>query len=218
MVRLDEMKPLRDDYIKFLEVLCTFSLQFDLDKHIAFFEKLLEHITRQESVNYPGRIIGSYMSDHYKFFYYELFLYTVTIMIEKERYKELGVLLRTGFVFFNQKANKTDSYNFLMFNLKCEALNKLRNDRLQLRRVSVTADLIKQRADQAKYNFEKPKEIDVLLYFIGIMLNTINDSWYWQGWFPHTTAYHLFNVTILDKMISKRYFEKMKFISQCKFD
>ncbi len=210
--RLAEMKTLRDDYIKFLEVMCTFSLQFDLDKFIAFFEKLLELITRQESLKYPGRTIGSYMSDHYKFFFYELFLYTSTIMIEKERYKELGTLLDTGFIVFSQKANKTESYNFIMFNHIGEGLNKLRNERLQLRRISVTADLIKQRADHPKYNFEKLKEVDALLYFIGIMLNEIKDNWYWHRWFPHTTAYHLYNVTILDKMISKRYFEKMKFI------
>ena len=210
--RVDEMKVLRNDFVSFLEAIFTYSEQLNLDKFISFIEKLLEFIMKQESSKYPGRTIGSYMSDQYKFFYNELFLYLTAVMIDKEKYKELGEVLNTGFVIFNQRVQKTESYNFLLFNQYAESLNKLRNERLQMRRKSLTADLIKQRADLPKYNFDKLREYDVLLYFIGIMQNETANQWLWKRWFPHTTVYRIYNLPLLERLISKRHFEKLKLL------
>ena len=206
------MKVLRNDFVSFLEAIFTYSEQLNLDKFISFIEKLLEFIMKQESSKYPGRTIGSYMSDQYKFFYNELFLYLTAVMIDKEKYKELGEVLNTGFVIFNQRVQKTESYNFLLFNQYAESLNKLRNERLQMRRKSLTADLIKQRADLPKYNFDKLREYDVLLYFIGIMQNETANQWLWKRWFPHTTVYRIYNLPLLERLISKRHFEKLKLL------
>jgi hypothetical protein len=212
IARIDEMKLLRDDFVTFLETIFTYSANLNMDKFISFIERLLEFIMRQESSKYPGRTIGSYMSDQYKFFYYELFLYLTAVMIEKEKFKELGGILNTGFVIFNQRINKTESYNFLLFNHYAESLNKLRNERLQMMRINITADLIKQRADLQKYTFDKLSEYDILLYFIGIMQNESANQWLWRRWFPHTTVYRLYSLPLLEKLISKRHFEKMKFL------
>lgn len=212
IARIDEMKLLRDDFVRFLEVLFTYSTQFSMDKFISFIERLLEFITNPESSKYPGRTAGSYMADQYKFFYNELFLYLTAVMIDKEKYKELGEILNTGFVVFNQATQKTESYTFLLFNQYAESLNKLRNERLGMRRLNLIADLIKQRADLPRYNFEKLREYDVLLYFIGIMQNESENEWFWRRWFPHTTVYHIYHLPILERMISRRHFEKMKFL------
>lgn len=208
--RIEGLKLLRNDFVSFLETIFTYSSQFDLDKFISFIEKILEMIMKQESFKYPGRTIGHYMSDQYKFFFNEIFLYLTAVMIDKEKFKELGTILNTGFVIFNERASKTESYSFLLFNQHAESLDKLRNDRLQMRRVSITADLIKQRADLPKYSFNKLRECDVLLYFIGIMENETENQWLWKRWFPQTTVYHLYNLPLLEKLISKRHFEKLK--------
>ncbi len=208
--RIEGLKLLRNDFVSFLETIFTYSSQFDLDKFISFIEKILEMIMKQESFKYPRRTIGHYMSDQYKFFYNEIFLYLTAVMIDKEKFKELGAVLNTGFVIFNERASKTESYSFLLFNQHAESLDKLRNERLQMRRVSITADLIKQRADLPKYTFDKLRECDVLLYFIGIMENETENQWLWKKWFPQTTVYHLYNLPLLEKLISKRHFEKLK--------
>lgn len=210
--RIDGLKLLRNDFVSFLEIVLTYSILFDLDKFTTFIERLLELMVRQESFKYPGRTIGHLMSDQYKFFYNELFLYITAVMIEKERFKELGAILHTGFVLSNPRKERIEPHTFLLFNQYAESLDKVRNDRLQMRRLSVTADLIKQRADLTKYNFDKLKECDVLLYFIGIMQNESENQWGWKRWFPQTTVYHLYQLTILDKLVSKRHFEKMKYL------
>ena len=212
IARIDEMKILRNDFVTFLETIFTYSAEFNIDKFISFIEKLLEFIMRQESSKYPGRTIGSYMSDQYKFFFNELFLYLTAVMIDKEKFKELGEILNTGFVIFNQRVHKTESYNFLLFNQYAESLNKLRNERRQMRRLNLTADLIKQRADLPKYNFDKLREYDVLLYFIAIMQNESENQYLWKRWFPHTTVYHIYNLPLLERLISKRHFEKLKYL------
>ena len=39
-----------------------------------------------------------------------------------------------------------------------------------------------------------------------------DNQWGWKRWFPQTTVYHLYQLTVLDKLISKRHFEKMKYL------
>lgn len=206
VTRIDAMKLLRNDFVDFLETIFTYSTQFELDKFISFFERLLEFIMQQEYSR------SNYLADHYRFFYYELFLYTCAILIDKEKYKELGEILHSGFVFFNAMSSKTESFTFLLFNQYPESINRLRNERLSMRRLSITADFIKQRADLPKYNFDKIREYDILLYYIGIMQNEVENQWLWKRWFPHTTVYRTHNLPLLERLISKRHFEKMKYI------
>lgn len=206
--RIDGLKLLRNDFVSFLEVVFSYSTEFHLDKFVSFLEKMLELILRRESFKHPGRTIGELMTDQYKFFYNELFLYLTTVMIEKEKFKELGYILNTSFVVANERRSKTQPYTFLLFNQYAESINNLRNDRLIMRRKSLTADLIKQRADLPKYKFNKLQESDVLLYYIGIMQNETENQW--QRWFPQTTVYHVYRIPLLEKLISKRYFEKVK--------
>jgi hypothetical protein len=210
--RIDGMKLLRNDFVAFLEVILSYSTEFNLDKFISFLERMLEIIMKQESFKYPGRTIGELMGDQYKFFYNEFFLYMTAIMIDKEKFKELGQILNTGFVISNPRTSKTESHTFLLFNKYAESIDKVRNNRLNMRRRSLTADLLKQRSDLTKYTFDKLRECDVILYFIGIMQNETGNQWVWKRWFPQTTVYHIYQLPLLDKLISTRHFEKMKLL------
>lgn len=208
--KIEELKALRNDFINFLETIFTYSAQFDLDKFISFLEKLLEFLMTHDGVKNPSHTYGSLKLDNFRFFYNELFLYMTAVMIDKEKFKELGTVLHNSFVIFNKEVSKTETYSFLHFNLYAESLDKFRNDRLQMQRVSITADTIKQRADNPKYTFDKIRECDVLLYYIGIMLNETNDAWLWFRWFPQTTVYDIYYLPILEKLVSLRHFEKLK--------
>jgi hypothetical protein len=208
--KIDEMKILRDDFISFLETILTYSTQFNIDRFLTFIENLLEFTMKKDSSKYPSRTIGSYMSDHYKFFYNELFLYIAAVMIEKEKFKELGKILNSGYVNFNQIQQKSEYNSFIIFNQHVDSLNKLRNKRLELRRIDLSADLIHKRADIPLYPFDKICEYDVLLYFISLMIKENGNYNSWKIWFPHTTVYNIYNLPLLERLISKRHFEKMK--------
>jgi len=208
--KIEALKVLRDDYINFLEVIFTFSAQFDMGKFISFLERLLDFIMTKDGVNYSHNTHGYLKLDQYRFFLNELFLYQTAVMFEKEKFKELGELLNTNYVVFNKSSDETAAYSFLLFNQPTLSIDRFRNDRLQMRRVSYTADLIKERADNPKYSFDKIKEYDILLYYIGIMKNEIKDDYHWLRWHPQTSVYNTYKVHILGKLISLRYFNNMK--------
>jgi hypothetical protein len=208
--KIEEMKALRNDFINFLETIFTYSAEFNLDKFISFLEKLLEFLMTSDGINHPSDTLGYLKLDHYRFFLYELFLYITAVLIEKEKFKELGAILHTSFVIFNKETSKTEAFSFPLFNQYAKSLDKYRNERLQMNRASVTADIIKQRADNPKYTFDKIREYDVLLYYIDIMTNETEHAWLWFRWFPQTTVYHIYNLLILEKLISQRHFEKLK--------
>jgi hypothetical protein len=208
--KIEELKALRNDFVNFLNVVFTYSFEFNIDKFLTFLEKLLEFISTQEANNFPTHTHGYLKIDHYRFFFYELFLYMTAMMIEKERFKELGAVLNNHFVFYNEKSNKTETYSFMYFNHHVESLDKYRNERLQMRRVSITADTIKQRADIPAITFHRLTECDVLLYYIAIMMNEKEDGYFWHRWWPYLTVYSIYQLPILEKLISKRHFEKLK--------
>ena len=210
--KIEELKILRNDFINFLEVIGTYSFQFNTDKFFSFYEKFLEFIRQLDSNDYPSNTYGYLQADQFRFFSYELLLYTFAVLWETERYKELGELLHTNFVIMDKRGSETEVCSFTSFNIPIEAF-RLRNDRLQLRRYSITADIVKQRADHPKYNFDKLKEYDTLLYYLAILKNKdANQVAYhnWSRWWPYLTVYSVHRLIILQKLVSKRYFEKVK--------
>ncbi len=209
LIKFEGLKDLRNDFIKFLETVFTYSFDFDLNKFIGFFEKLVEFIINQDTSGYPRLTKGAIKADQFKLFYYELFLYTMAVMIEKDKYKEFSQLLRHTFLVYNEKDGNTIPIPYRIFNQAAESINELRNNRLQMNRINLTADLIKQRADISNYVFEKLREYDILLYYISCM-ETV--STFWSKWFPQTTAYHVHHVSLIDKLVSVRHFNNMKLL------
>src|SRR5690606_21931985 len=63
-----------------------------------------------------------------------------------------------------------------------------------------------------KYDFNKIKEADVLLYYLSILNKQTPDSFGRFKWFPITSVYATYTIRLFDKMISVRFFEKIKFL------
>lgn len=208
--KIDELKSLRDDIINFFETIFTYSAGFDLDKFISFLERLSEYLHNSEGATHPSNSHGYLSLDQYRFFYNELFLYLTAVMIGKEKFNDLGVILNNSFVLFDQTTNKAETSSFSIFNQYADSLDKYRNDRLQMKRQSLIADLIKQRADNSNYPFERLLECDVLLYYIEIMKNKEESTWTWYRWFPQTAVYYINSLPILERLVSMRHFEKIK--------
>lgn len=210
--KIEELKTLRDDFIDFLETIFTYKSEFNSEKFIGFIEDLLKFFLEQDANEHSSNTYGYLKIDHYRFFFNELFLYTSLIMIEKDCIDVLGEVLNTDFVLYNEKKSKTEVYSFILFNQYAESLDKHRNTRLQMNRASVTADLIKQRADIKNYPFKRLQEIDTILYYVAIMRNEEENQWLWHRWFPQTTVYHVYQLPLLERMASNRHFEKMKLL------
>ena len=95
-----------------------------------------------------------------------------------------------------------------MFNRPVQSLNEFRNNRLSLRRVSVTADLIKARATRKDLSFAEIREADLVIHYI----TELRGGRF--AWFPRTSAYggRGSGIELFERMVSRRHFEKTKVI------
>ncbi len=93
-----------------------------------------------------------------------------------------------------------------MFNRYIRSIDEFRNNRLNLRRVSVTADLIKSRATHKECRFDDMREADLLLHYLTQLHADRFD------WFPRTSVYsgRGSGVELFERLVSQRHFEKVK--------
>lgn len=207
---IENLTVLRDDFINFLETYLTYSIEIDNERLHSFFEKLLDFLLNLDGIEHQSNTFTSIKNDNYRFFFYEFFLYFTSVMFEKERFKELAYILHNPFILNIQKYNKTKEYNFIFFRNYVLTLNDLRNKKLQMNRISLTADVIKARAT-GKIKFTQLQQADALLYYISLFLPDINSN-YQRSWFPETTCYYIYSFPIMSKAISQKFFEKLKVI------
>lgn len=76
--------------------------------------------------------------------------------------------------------------------------------RLNLDRVSVFAEMMVQRATLKRYTKQKVVDRDLLVYYFSL----INDQQ--SYWFPRLYLYADQKVELLERLISRRHFEKVK--------
>lgn len=205
--KIEELKILRDDFINFLEVYLSNSLIIEEERLHNFFEKLLDFYVNSDGYGYGSSTFGNLKLDNFRFFYYELFLTFVTVLLQKERFNELAFVLQTPFIIERKETGDILQLTFSEFRQYVRSLNEFRNKKHRLNRVSVTADMIKQRATD-KYSFNKMMETDVVLYYISLLFP--NAAKFRGGyWFPETSCYQ-YNLKVLPKTVSERYFNKIK--------
>lgn len=125
---IHEMIPLRNNYIKFVELLCSDYTLFDTKTLSAY--------------SGPYGTTGHVQFEHYRYFIHELFLYTTTILICRKMYEKLNEICKHRYFveYLNYNEMQDGSYGLFYFYL--HSLVDTRNRRLKLNRTSVHADLI----------------------------------------------------------------------------
>lgn len=198
---IEKMLPLRNDFIDFILVLFKYRDSVDLDQLKEFWEKLLPFTFRPESVQSWAEIDF----DNYRFFNYELMLSFIAVLLQLKKYKEAAYFMHAQYFYRN------DTYELRqncieIFNRYARSLDEFRNNRLGLRRVSVTADLIKARATHNDVAFARIQEADLVIHYVTELLVER------FGWFPRTSVYGSRGSTteLFDRMVSKQHFEKVK--------
>ncbi len=199
---IEKMTPLRDDFIDFVFTIFKYQESVDLEKFQNFFEKLIPFCYRPENVQTYTEV--DY--DNYKFFIYELILNFVAILLQLKKYKEFAHFINSQYFYRHPNSSELTYNGIEIFDLYSRALDEIRNKRLSLRRVSITADLIKERSTRRDISFEEIKQADLVLYYI----TELHGSRF--AWFPRTSVYNFRGGTVelFDKMISLQYFEKIK--------
>jgi len=145
--------------------------------------------------------------DNYRFIVHELFLYAIASLIKFERFKTVAYLLEQNYFVENIDDSLTS------FSSIWQGLYSLdrRNSRLNLRRKSVHADLLSNRAVSQIITFKQLMQVDILLYIrsiIDYMNNRNRLIWYPVTLVYSEMQYKPFEIFIRAK--SKKYFEKIK--------
>ncbi|MEM4990644.1 SEFIR domain-containing protein [Collimonas sp. H4R21] len=179
-----KMKPLRDQFIEFIELKCVHGNDDDpsFDRIFDFFEQLA-------ALTGPDESVGSYTEatfDNYRFLAWELFLYVHTILIKNDFYDTSARFLSENYHFQNMIQRSTEGLSYTFFDHSLYSIDVHRKQRLGSNRTSISADLFKERADIRAIPFANLMQTDFLLCLRKAIVKT--DAW-GEIWFPRTLVY-----------------------------
>jgi hypothetical protein len=207
---IERMGPLKDAFVRFVKRLSRAELsEADLDL-------LHDYLERIAQFQFPGPGVSYFDlrdQDNYRFICYELVLYLTASFIEHGKYAEIATLIDS--TYFYDSATKHLSYTGIgLFENYLLSLDDVRNRRLGLRRVSVTADMIKDRtAAGTGIRFDDLVSADLLLHYLTfIRADETASSWQSGVWFPRLSPYAHYeeSISVLQRLVSTRQFERVK--------
>ncbi len=207
---IEAFLPYRNEFIQLLLTISRYDSKEELIERLhRFFESLIPYMLRPEGVC----SWREWDFDNFKFIIHELFLYAVAILIKLERFQQAAILLRQRYyVPGNSNYGRDVMVSFTIFRQYMESL-RYRNSRLNLRRLSLRADLLKKRCQATGIDFRYLMQADFVLF--------IRADLYSEGpfdrWWPETLLYlgcFPGPFEIFARAESKQYFERIK----CLFD
>jgi len=142
---------------------------------------------------YEPPTTGSYRPsdyDGFKFLTYEMFVSFIAGLIKYGRWEVIGDVLSAD--LFVEKSHDSGYRAFVRVSEYIGSLDKLRNDRLNLGRTSITADFIKARFSESKLSelitFKEFVEADYFLFVRSVCHEEDLNSPY-NTWFPQSCVY-----------------------------
>lgn len=201
--RFEELRALRDDYIIFLRTYLKYNRQNN-EEIFDFFERLINKIQRELGSN----VFNSDHKGHFNLLATEIFIYTITLLIEYKKYVTAGYLLNNKYAF----ENGYGEINYLsfgsLFNLNIHVIEETRNRRLNYRKVSLAAMLIKDRATLKGLDIDVLAQTDALLHYSSLLnFNSLRENWI-PKLLPYRTIYN--RPRLIQMMKSKQKFENIK--------
>lgn len=148
-----------------------------------FIESLFPYIDRPENVN----SWEEWDFDNFKFIVHELFLYATASLLRSGCFAGVAHLLRQHYYIDQNPRPGQDA--MVPFSELCDHLQSLehRNNRLNLRRRSLHAYLLEQRAKSSGLPFQQIMQADLVL-FVRDCLDVLHTG-RWQRWWPVTLLY-----------------------------
>ncbi len=171
---LHKLLPIRDQVIDWFLIESSFAQLPKFDSMlIDFLERLLslkyrpEEVTRWETWWYDAQNI----------FIYEIFLYFIAVLIKEDRFESLKNIFTTRFLLHDSEVRSGNEFvDYSNFYGYSEALNGYRKKRLNLNRISVVADIVKDRATRNDIKFDDLMQAELLLVLVSLL--SVNYLWY----------------------------------------
>jgi hypothetical protein len=176
---LHVLLPLRDQLIDWLLI------ETSLPESQKLNDVLVDFLERILALKYKPSELKSWNDawfDAHKIFVYEVFLYSVAVLVRADRADLVREVLTTHYMLPDSEAYRGRSFvTFGEFRAHSEVLDN-RNKRLKLRRISPIADQIKERATRGDTTFRDIMQAELIIFLTAVL----SDG---KSWYPHTLVY-----------------------------
>lgn len=201
---IESFIPARNEFVNLVFLAARYNLGEDYFKRLhKFFESGINYY-------YPQENVGTYSNldfDNYKFLIHELYLYSVAALLKNERFEECLNLFDGYYISRKIERGNDPLCSYVDIRQYVEII-QWRNDHRKLRRLSLHADLLKDRCHSVPISFDDINQADFVCY----LRSTIQATDYYSMWWPTTLLYArgYFPFEIFAKSKSKAYFSKIK--------
>jgi hypothetical protein len=205
---IDSFIPSRNEYIQLLIAVAQYKPIPEFSERIhRFIESLIPYMDRPEHLT----SYNSWEFDNYKFIVHELFLYTLAMFLKYERFELASpLLMQQYFVGGRSEYGRDTMIGFENIRQYMESLEH-RNKRLKTRRLSLRADLLKERCQGTGLDFRFLMQAD----FVAFMRAEISTSDVYSHWWPETLLYlghYGSSFEIFARAKSRKYFDRVKIV------
>jgi hypothetical protein len=179
---IKRFQPARDEFIQFALLLAQYRAEPELYEEIFSF---LERSTR--FFEWPQGVASwaDEYQDNYGFVLWELFLYWIASLLERKRFGLASTFL-SNLYYTHSSSASGKLRSFTTFDRGQRTLDEHRKNRLRLNRVSLTADLLRDRATHKRLTFNKLMQVDLLLFARSIMRDGEGTG---DHWYPRTLVH-----------------------------
>ncbi len=182
VTNIDQFISYRNEAIQIFTAIAQYTTDPDyLGRIHRFFENLIPYMSRPEAVSQSSD--RDY--DNFKFIAHELFLYALAVFVRHERFDAARALLEQQYyVPGNSDYGRNELVSFTVFRQYLQSLED-RNRRLEARRLSIRADLLKERTSGSGVEFRHLMQAD----FIAYLRAELHSTGYYDNWWPETLLY-----------------------------
>jgi hypothetical protein len=176
---LHKLLPLRDQFIDWLLLEAAIQEPPRLEIILTeFLERILAMKYRPPEVQ---GIFDEAWFDAHGIFVYEMFLYLIAILIKAEKDNNIRIVLTTPYILPESEVVRRDFVQYDEFYAYSKALNQYRNKRLKANKLSLLAEVIKERATRRDIQFGDIMQADLILFLVGLLSDNV--------WYPQTLVY-----------------------------
>ena len=203
---IESFLPYRNELIKLFITIAQYNATEEyIQKIHRFFEEIIPYMSRPEHITQWSK----WDFDNYKFIVHEIFLYLIAILVKYEHFMLASYFMdQQYYISGNPDYGRDALVSFTVFRQYMESLEH-RNQRLKLRRLSLQADMLKQRCSGIGIDFRYLMQADFILFIRA----ELEAETAWDRWWPETLLYlgHFHSAfEVFARATSKKYFDKMK--------
>lgn len=208
VTNISSFLPYRNEAIQVFNTIALYAPDHEIVLRLhRFFERLIPYLKRPETATRWH----AYGADNFKFIIHELFIYLLAILLKHERMDAVSYLLSQKYYLEDHHRRGDEAMvSYVVLREYVQSLED-RNTRLGLNRLSLRADLLKERCSASGIDFRYLLQAD----FVAFQYAEINFSDFYENWFPETLVYlDRFHSAfeIFARSASRRYFDQAKVV------